>query len=85
MALCVQNNSTNGVEDLWTGTLEYYSTYTLEDLLPVVQKIAKHLPNVPKPKLNQIYRKYAAPKLCEVSTLVESRHKIVQHLANIGC
>lgn len=83
IAMCIQSKQTKSLEQLWTSTLEYYSTYSLKDLLPIIQKCAKNLLSVPKAKLNQVYRKYSSQKLKSVAQIVEKSEDILMNLSNI--
>merc|ERR1712168_945554 len=61
-------------ERKWTATMEHYSTYTQEELMPVVRRICKLLVILPTNERYQFVRsKYAHKRLLSVS-----QHKVLE-------
>ena len=46
----------------WTATLQHYSGYKYEDLLPCMSELRDHVKRAPQMKLRTIYKKYAEQK-----------------------
>lgn len=55
-------------EPVWNKTIQYYTTYSEQKLMPIVQKLALVVKETPGAKLRAVYNKYNQPKLGEIST-----------------
>ena len=55
------------MEEVWTPVLVYYTTYTLSELLPTIQKLATILAAAPAAKLSAVFQKYSRAKLMKIS------------------
>jgi len=64
----------------WSPTLQYYSTYQREDLLPVVSQLAVLLTSRTEHKLQAIHTKYKGAKFMRVAQLKQLERQIVQDL-----
>ncbi|NXJ68593.1 CCNB1 protein, partial [Rostratula benghalensis] len=81
-ASCLALKLYNGCE--WTPTLQYYTSYTEEDLIPVMRHIAKNvvLVNEDVTKQKAIKNKYATSLNYRVSTLEQLKSSAVRNLAH---
>ncbi|KAJ9594521.1 hypothetical protein L9F63_014058 [Diploptera punctata] len=57
--------------NIWTNTLKHYTTYTYDDIKPVVKKIAKIVLRVDSTKYKAIPKKYGSSKFLKVSCMPE--------------
>lgn len=67
---------------MWSQSLEYYSTYTLKKLLPIIKKLAEHILMAPTAKLNNVYKKYRSNKYLDVAKTAEKSADILQNIIN---
>ncbi|XP_070490165.1 G2/mitotic-specific cyclin-B [Chironomus tepperi] len=79
LSLYIMNGMKND-KDLWTPTLEFYSTYTLADMLPVVKRLALIVSTAQDAKLKSIYNKYANAHFKFTSTIPEMTGIKIQNL-----
>jgi len=71
------------ITNVWTPTLAYYSGYNLEDLLPIVRKIAAAEVKLAKnQKFLAVKTKYKSSKFMKVADLEELKGDILVGLAN---
>ncbi|NWX47861.1 CCNB1 protein, partial [Steatornis caripensis] len=79
-ASCLALKLLNGCK--WTPTLQYYTSYTESDLLPVMQHIAKNviLMNEDITKQTVIKRKYATSSHSKISTIEQLDSSIIWNL-----
>ncbi|KAM6289387.1 G2/mitotic-specific cyclin-B1-like [Aegotheles albertisi] len=79
-ASCLALKLLNGCK--WTPTLQHYTSYTEEDLLPVMQHIAKNVILVNKGNAKQmaIKNKYARRKNLKISTIEQLDSSVIQRL-----
>lgn len=86
IALCV--NATpkqqQNFEKLWTKTIEYYSSYSLKQLMPIIHILAEDILNAPTAKLNNIYKKYRSNKLQEIAQLTEKSAIVLENIRNLA-
>lgn len=68
---------------LWTPVLQYYSTYDLAHLKPVIHQLVEYALIVPKSKTNNVYKKYSSLKLSEAAKITEKSEAVLRHLLNI--
>ncbi|XP_050089772.1 G2/mitotic-specific cyclin-B2 [Anopheles aquasalis] len=64
-------NNTGAAACIWNKTLEHYTHYTVQELIPIVQRLAnviKAVPEMAKKKLKATWLKYSLPKLQNIST-----------------
>lgn len=85
IALCINSKAYKKIdyEALWTETLVYYTTYTLEKLLPIIQHLAEYVVNAPKAKLKNVYNKYKSKKHQEIALTAEKSADVVQNIINL--
>jgi len=69
------------LESCWTPTLQHYSTYTKEKLLPVVSKMAAVMKKAKDSKLQAVHTKYLSKKFLKVADMSELKGEIIQQLA----
>lgn len=69
---------------LWCKKLEYYSNYTLANLMPVIRKLAEFIIDAPTSKLNNVYKKYRANKFQEVATSAEKSVNLLENIINMA-
>ncbi|XP_058834669.1 G2/mitotic-specific cyclin-B [Topomyia yanbarensis] len=67
-------------QKVWTKTLEYYTKYTVESLVPIVQRLAKLVKNVPNMKVQAVYTKYHSSKFDKISTQPEFQGTAINKL-----
>ncbi|XP_043500284.1 G2/mitotic-specific cyclin-B [Polistes fuscatus] len=78
------NNDESENKNIWTNTLEYYSTYTKEDILPVVRDIAVIINEAEKSKYQAVRKKYVNAKYMKISVRPELKSPIIVALALEG-
>ncbi|XP_024217584.1 G2/mitotic-specific cyclin-B2 isoform X2 [Halyomorpha halys] len=71
IALCVKHNKVSA--DHWSPTLEYYSSYNLQDFLEVTTKLAMAILEAPNSKYQSIRNKYSQTENFKVSNAVGLR------------
>lgn len=62
-----QNTDFSKIEKLWTPTLQFYSKYKANDLLPLVKKLAKIIGCAPTSRFKSVYNKYKSEKFDKIS------------------
>lgn len=67
-------------KDLWTPTLQFYSTYTLDSIMPIVKRLALIVSTAQESKLRSIYNKYANAHFKFTSTIPEMTGIKIQNL-----
>ncbi|XP_026689870.2 G2/mitotic-specific cyclin-B2-like [Ciona intestinalis] len=66
----------------WTPTLEHYSTYTKEDLIPVVCHLAKNLKSAEKSSYQQAVKsKFSSHKMMKIARIDAVKGTMVEELA----
>ncbi|KAI4493666.1 hypothetical protein M0804_001842 [Polistes exclamans] len=78
------SNDESESKNIWTNTLEYYSTYTKEDILPVVRNIAVIINEADKSKYQAVRKKYVNAKYMKISVRPELKSPIIVALALEG-
>ncbi|XP_019625403.1 PREDICTED: G2/mitotic-specific cyclin-B-like isoform X2 [Branchiostoma belcheri] len=78
-ALCLSAKTLDQSE--WTPTLEYYSTYSEEDLLPIMRHMAKNISKSSTSKLQAVRNKYTSSKFLKIATIPELKSDYIQELA----
>jgi len=66
----------------WNSSLQHYSSYTTQQLIPVVCKMAAIVVKAKDSKLTTVYTKYTSKKFLKVSEMEELRGEVIQKLAN---
>lgn len=66
--------------DLWTPNVQYYSTYSVEKLMPIVKRLAVIVHSAQEVKLKSIYTKYSNATHHFTSTLPEMTGLKIQEL-----
>lgn len=57
-----------GGESVWNKTIQYYTTYREESLVPIVRRLALVVKDAPTSRLRAVYNKYKQMKLGQIST-----------------
>ena len=68
---------------VWSPTLQYYSTYRAEDILPVVSSLAAVLVRRGQTKLRAVHTKYTSRKFMKVADMAELDSELVGRLARM--
>lgn len=77
----IGNDDEDTEKVVWTNTLVHYSTYSKDDVLPVVQEIANIVINADKSKYQVIRNKYAQSKYMKISTRPEIKSETMVAIA----
>jgi len=64
----------------WTETLQYYSSYSQEDLLPLAKKIAQLVVKAETYKLVAVKTKYSSSKFMKIALIPELKSKVLKDL-----
>ncbi|KAF7398443.1 G2/mitotic-specific cyclin-B [Vespula maculifrons] len=75
------NNEESENKSIWTNTLEYYSNYTKEDILPIVKNIAIIITNADKSKYQAVRKKYVNAKYMKISIRPELKSPTIVAMA----
>ncbi|CAH1254824.1 CCNB2 [Branchiostoma lanceolatum] len=78
-ALCLSAKTLDQAE--WSPTLEFYSTYSEEDLLPTMRHMAKNIAKSSTSKLQAVRNKYTSSKFLKIATIPELKSDYIQELA----
>lgn len=83
LAFITLGNAEEGSENktIWTRTLEHYSTYTKEDILPLVKQIAVIITNADKSKYQAVRKKYVNAKFMKISIRPELKSPTIIAMA----
>ena len=68
---------------VWSPTLQYYSTYRAEDVLPVASSLAGVVARRGQTKLKAVHSKYSSRKFMKVAELPELASPMVGKLARL--
>jgi cyclin B len=79
LSLYIMNGMKND-KDLWTPTLQFYSTYTLNSIMPIVKRLAMIVSSAQEAKLRSIYNKYGNAHFKFTSTIPEMTGIKIQNL-----
>ena len=79
--IIIGNDDEDTEKAVWTNTLVHYSTYSKDDVLPVVQEIASIVINADKSKYQVIRNKYAQSKYMKISTRPEIKSETMVAIA----
>merc|ERR1719234_2548498 len=85
LALKLTNAPSDTFSQLWTNNLEYYSTYTCTNLVPIVKRVAAAVvkqtePGTPTPA---VARKYKAKKFGQVTNWPEVKGEMIKRIAKM--
>lgn len=69
------------VNALWTPALEFYSTYDVKYLRPIVKELIAYIQTAPITKTNNVYTKYATEKHAELAVVCERHNQILSGIA----
>ncbi|XP_014299577.1 G2/mitotic-specific cyclin-B [Microplitis demolitor] len=78
----IGNDSEDEGKVIWTPTLAHYSTYTKEDIFPVVREIAGIIVNADKDKYQAVRKKYNHSKNMRISMRPELKSPSMMNLVN---
>lgn len=73
-------NKIKNDKDIWTPTLQYYSTYSVEKLMPIVKRLAVIVSSAQDVKLKSVFTKYAHASNSFTATLPEMTGYKIQEL-----
>ncbi|XP_022334775.2 G2/mitotic-specific cyclin-B-like isoform X1 [Crassostrea virginica] len=79
-ALCLSMKLLDGSK--WTDTLEHYSSYSEEDLSPLMRKLCSLVIKAETYKLTAVRAKYASSKFMKISACAELKGQVVKELAS---
>lgn len=71
--LIVDNDDEDKQKVVWTNTLAHYSTYSKDDVFPVVRETASIIVNADNSKYQAVRKKYSQSKCMKISTRPELR------------
>jgi len=71
------------LSSVWSPTLQYYSTYRPDDILPVVSSLAAVLAKRGETKLRAVHTKYSSRKFMKVADMPELAGEMVGKLARM--
>lgn len=71
------------LSSVWSPTLQYYSTYRPDDILPVVSSLASVLAKRGETKLRAVHTKYSSRKFMKVADMPELAGEMVGKLARM--
>lgn len=77
----IDNDDEDQQKVVWTNTLAHYSTYSKDDVFPVVRETASIIVNADKIKYQAVRKKYAQVKCMKISTRPELRSATIDLLA----
>ncbi|OAD52933.1 G2/mitotic-specific cyclin-B [Eufriesea mexicana] len=80
--LIIDNDDEDEQKVVWTNTLAHYSTYSKDDVFPVVRETASIIVNADKSKYQAVRKKYAQLKCMKISTRPELRSGTIIAIAN---
>jgi len=69
------------VDSCWTPTLTHYSSYTKDQLLPVVFQLAAVMKGAKESKYQTVHKKYQSKKFMEVACMEELTGDVIQKLS----
>lgn len=67
-------------EKLWNPVLEFYSTYDMKHLRPIVDQLIAYIMTAPTSKTNNVYTKYCSQKQGEMALVCEKSKHILQEI-----
>jgi hypothetical protein len=70
LSLYIHNQIKND-KDLWTPTLQYYSTFEANRLMPIVSRLAILVSTASEVKLKSVYNKYSQPQFQRIARAPE--------------
>lgn len=68
-------------ETTWDDTLQFYSKYSEDHLLPIMKRMAILITKAGAGKLTAIYTKYKSSKFMKISVIPELKSQVIQELA----
>lgn len=76
--------SNKKLSEAWTPTLSYYSSYSLDHIVPIMVKIARIVINVDNSKLKAVYNMYSDLTVAQVSQLPQLKGDAIHELAKLS-
>lgn len=76
--------SNKKISEAWTPTLSYYSSYSLDHIVPIMVKIARIVINVDNSKLKAVYNTYSDLTVAKVSQLPQLKGDAIHELAKLS-
>ncbi|XP_059048639.1 G2/mitotic-specific cyclin-B2 [Achroia grisella] len=76
--------SSKELDNVWTPTLVYYSTYSLGHIDPIMRKMARIVINVENSNFKAVYNKYLDTTLAKVSSLPQLKGELIYELAKLS-
>jgi transcription initiation factor TFIIIB Brf1 subunit/transcription initiation factor TFIIB len=74
-------NKMKSDDDLWTPTLQFYSTYTVDALMPVIKRLALLASTACDVKLKSVFNKYAHASFKFTANMPEMTGQKIRELA----
>ncbi|XP_076761496.1 G2/mitotic-specific cyclin-B-like [Xylocopa sonorina] len=81
--LIIGNDDEDEQKYVWTNTLAHYSTYSKDDVFPIVRETASIIVNADKSKYQAVKKKYAQSKFMKISTRPELRSPTMIVIASV--
>lgn len=75
----LEGNQTD-YEQLWTPVLEFYSTYNMEHLWPIVKQLIEYILIAPTSKTNNVYHKYCSQKQAEMALVCDKSKNVLNEI-----
>lgn len=75
-------NSIKSNDDLWTPTLEYYTTYSSDELMPIMKRLATVVASAKDVKLKSVFTKYSHASYKFTSTLPDLNGSKINEIMN---
>ncbi|KAL3866550.1 hypothetical protein ACJMK2_043841 [Sinanodonta woodiana] len=79
-ALCLAMKLLDGSK--WTDTLSHYSSYSEEEIMPTIQKLASLVAKAETSKLTAVKTKYSSSKFMKISSIPELKSQCLKDLAS---
>lgn len=76
--------SNKKLSEAWTPTLSYYSSYSLDHIVPIMVKIARIVINVDNSKQKAVYNMYSDLTVAQVSQLPQLKGDAIHELAKVS-
>lgn len=64
-------NKIKNDKDIWTPTVQYYSTYSVDKLMPIVKRLAVIVSTAQDVKLKSVFTRYSHANHSFISTVPE--------------
>lgn len=67
-------------ETLWNPVLEFYSTYNMAHLGPIIKQLVEYVLIAPTSKTNNVYHKYCSQKQGEMALVCDKSKNILNEI-----